>query len=140
MSEEAAVVGACTGSVQCLERLDCRGDMTDDSTEILFQSVLQEAIVSSSGSVRRWPQARGSRLAPNPNKIASEIALPMLRSVHAFVTHDSSRNNNHTGRILQVGAKTGWSLWFSVSVDRRRGLLGLGFVRERPRQPRSRNR
>ena len=36
-------------SVQSLDRLGRLGDMTDDSTEILFQSFLQEAIVSSSG-------------------------------------------------------------------------------------------
>ena len=31
-----------------LDRLGRRGDMTDDSAEILFQSFLQEALVSSS--------------------------------------------------------------------------------------------
>ena len=34
-------------SVQSLDRLSCRGDITDDSAEILFQSFLQEAIVST---------------------------------------------------------------------------------------------
>ena len=36
-------------SVQSLDRLDCLGDMRDDSAEVLFQSFLQEALVSSSG-------------------------------------------------------------------------------------------
>ena len=35
-------------SVQSLDRLDRRGDIRDDSAEILFQSFLQEVIVSSS--------------------------------------------------------------------------------------------
>ena len=35
-------------SVQSLDRLGRRGDMWDDSAEILFQSFLQEALVSSS--------------------------------------------------------------------------------------------
>ena len=34
--------------MQSLDRLSRQGDMTDDSAEILFQSFLQEAIVSSS--------------------------------------------------------------------------------------------
>ena len=38
-------------SVHCLDRLDRRGDMREDSAEILFQSFLQEA-VSSSGMGR----------------------------------------------------------------------------------------
>ena len=36
-------------SVQSQDRLDCPGGMRDDSAEILFQSFLQEAHVSSSG-------------------------------------------------------------------------------------------
>ena len=36
-------------SVQSLHRLGRQGDMRDDSAEILFQSFLQEALVSSSG-------------------------------------------------------------------------------------------
>ena len=36
------------GSVQSLDRLGRRGGMRDDSAEILFQSFLQEALVSSS--------------------------------------------------------------------------------------------
>ena len=36
-------------SFQSLDESGRRGDMTDDSAEILFQSFLQEAIVSSSG-------------------------------------------------------------------------------------------
>ena len=36
-------------SGQSLDRSGRRGDMTNDSIEILFQSFLQEAIVSSSG-------------------------------------------------------------------------------------------
>ena len=39
-------------SVQFLDRLDRRGDMRDDSAEILFQSFLQVALVSSSGMGR----------------------------------------------------------------------------------------
>ena len=39
-------------SVQSLDRLGRRGDMRDDSEVILFQSFLQEALVSSSG-IRR---------------------------------------------------------------------------------------
>ena len=39
-------------AVQSLDRLGRRGDMTDDSAEIFFQSFLQEAIVSSSGMGR----------------------------------------------------------------------------------------
>ena len=37
-------------SVQSLGRLGCRGDITDDSADILFKSFLQEAFVSSSGT------------------------------------------------------------------------------------------
>ena len=37
-------------SVQSSDRLGRRGDMRDDSAEILFQSVLHEALVSSSGT------------------------------------------------------------------------------------------
>ena len=40
------------GSLQSLDRLGHRGDMTDDPAEILFQSFLQEAVVSSSGTGR----------------------------------------------------------------------------------------
>ena len=36
-------------SVQPVNRLDCQGDMTDNSAGILFQSFLQKATVSSSG-------------------------------------------------------------------------------------------
>ena len=36
-------------SAQSLDRLGCQGDMRDDSAEIVFQSFLQEALVSSSG-------------------------------------------------------------------------------------------
>ena len=39
-------------SVQSHDRLGRRGDMMDDSVEILFQSVLQLALVSSSGMGR----------------------------------------------------------------------------------------
>ena len=39
-------------SVQSLDRLGCWGDITDNSAEILFQSFLQEAPVSSSGMGR----------------------------------------------------------------------------------------
>ena len=39
-------------SVQSRDRLGRRGDMRDDSAEILFQSFLQEALVSSSGMGR----------------------------------------------------------------------------------------
>ena len=39
-------------SVQSLERLGRRGDMRNDLAEILFQSFLQEAPVSSSGMGR----------------------------------------------------------------------------------------
>ena len=39
-------------SVQSLDRLGRLGDMKDDSAEILFQSFLQEALVSSSGMGR----------------------------------------------------------------------------------------
>ena len=39
-------------SVQSLDRLDRRGDIRDDSAEILFQSFLQEVIVSSSSMGR----------------------------------------------------------------------------------------
>ena len=39
-------------SVQSLDRLDRLGDRTDDSAEILLQSFLQEALVSSSGMDR----------------------------------------------------------------------------------------
>ena len=35
-------------SVQSLDQLGCWGEMRDDSSEILFQSLLQEALVSSS--------------------------------------------------------------------------------------------
>ena len=40
------------GSVRSLDRLGRRGDLRDDSAEILFQSCLQEALVSSSGTGR----------------------------------------------------------------------------------------
>ena len=36
-------------SVQSLDQLDRRGDMRDDSAKIQFQSLLREALVSSSG-------------------------------------------------------------------------------------------
>ena len=36
------------GSVQSLDQLGCRGDIGDDSEEILFLSFLQENLVSSS--------------------------------------------------------------------------------------------
>ena len=39
-------------SVQSLDRLGRREDMRDDSADILFQSFLQEALVSSSGMAR----------------------------------------------------------------------------------------
>ena len=39
-------------SVQFAVQLGCRGNMTDDSAEILFQSFLQEALLSSSGMGR----------------------------------------------------------------------------------------
>ena len=39
-------------SVQSLDRLGRRGDTRDDSAEILLQSFLQEALVSSSGMGR----------------------------------------------------------------------------------------
>ena len=39
-------------SAQSLDRLGRQGDMTDDSAEILFQSFLQEALVSSSSMSR----------------------------------------------------------------------------------------
>ena len=39
-------------AVQSLDLLDRRGDMRDDSAEILFQSFLQEALVGSSGMGR----------------------------------------------------------------------------------------
>ena len=40
------------GSVQSLDRLDHQGDTSHDSAKILFQSFVQEAIVSSSGMDR----------------------------------------------------------------------------------------
>ena len=40
------------GSPQSLHRLGRQGDMRDDSAEILFQSFLREAVVSSSGMNR----------------------------------------------------------------------------------------
>ena len=39
-------------SVQSLDRLGCREDMRDEAEEILFQSFLQVALVSSSGMGR----------------------------------------------------------------------------------------
>ena len=39
-------------SVQSLDRLGLQGDMRDDSAEMLFQSFLQEALVSSYGMGR----------------------------------------------------------------------------------------
>ena len=42
-------------SVQSFERLGRRGDMKDDSAELLFQSLLQEAIVSSTGIRQECP-------------------------------------------------------------------------------------
>ena len=42
----------CFSSVYVLDRLGRRGDMKDDSAEILFQSILQEAVVSSFGMGR----------------------------------------------------------------------------------------
>ena len=41
-----------SNSVQSLDRLGRRGDMEDESAEILLQSFLQEALVSSSGMGR----------------------------------------------------------------------------------------
>ena len=41
-----------SSSVQSLDRLGHQGDMTDDSSQILFQSFLREAIVSNSGTGR----------------------------------------------------------------------------------------
>ena len=38
--------------IQSLGRLARRGDMTDDSAQILFQFFLQEAVVSNSGMGR----------------------------------------------------------------------------------------
>ena len=43
------VTGKQFSSAQSLDRLGRRGDMRDDSAEILFQSFLQKAIASSSG-------------------------------------------------------------------------------------------
>ena len=39
-------------SVQSLDRMGRRGNIKDDSAEVLFQSFLQEALVSSSGMGR----------------------------------------------------------------------------------------
>ena len=39
-------------SLQSLDRLGRRGDLRDDSAEILYQSFVQEALVSSSGMGR----------------------------------------------------------------------------------------
>ena len=41
-------------AVQSLDLLDRRGDMRDDSAEILFQSFLQEVLVSRSGIGRAF--------------------------------------------------------------------------------------
>ena len=40
------------GSVQSLDRLGCRGNVRDDSAEIPFRSLLQEALVSGAGMGR----------------------------------------------------------------------------------------
>ena len=47
-----ALIARICCSVQSLDWFGRRGDMTDDSAEILFQSFLREAIVSSSGMGR----------------------------------------------------------------------------------------
>ena len=78
----------CVGriySIQSLDRLGHQGDVRDDSAEILFQSHLQEALVSSSGMDRDvhflmlstqhffcWPQHHP------PSKVSWKMVLEML--------------------------------------------------------------
>ena len=49
---KTAFAGFSFRSVQSLDRLGRRGDMKNDVAKILFQSFLQEALVSSSGMGR----------------------------------------------------------------------------------------
>ena len=72
-------------SFQSLDRLGRRGDMRDDSVEILFQSFLQEAVMGSSGiggnvhSLTLYPQhfLCRSRRRP-PSKVLREMVLQRL--------------------------------------------------------------
>ena len=50
--EGGGLMGVQFSSVQSLDRLGRRGDMRDDSAEILFQAFLQKTLVSSSGMGR----------------------------------------------------------------------------------------
>ena len=52
MDESSSFMANSVRSVQSLDRLGRRGNMRDDSAEILFQTFLQEALVSSSGMGR----------------------------------------------------------------------------------------
>ena len=56
-------------SVQSHDRLDRRGDTKDDSANIFFQSVLQEALVSRSGMGRDVFSALDKMLNPSTNFI-----------------------------------------------------------------------
>ena len=60
-------------SVQFLDQLGHWGNMRDDSTEILFQSFLQEALVSSSGMGR---DAHSSMLSTQPFLCQSQHRPP----------------------------------------------------------------
>ena len=90
-------------SVQSLDQLGRRGDMRDDSVEILFQSFLQEALVSSSGMGRDvhtlmlsiWHFLCRPRRRP-PSKVPWGMVLEKLSSLwHACTmqvsSHDSYR-------------------------------------------------
>ena len=61
-------------SVPSLDKLGCRGDMRDDSAEILFQSFLLEALVGSSGT------GRGD--SKTNHKISSCMSNSVLHLLH----------------------------------------------------------
>ena len=89
-------------SVQSLDRFGRRGDMRDDSAEILFQSFLQEALVSRSGMGRDIhsltlptqhflcrPQHR------SPTKVPWRMVLERLLCRGNFTTHERWKGPKH---------------------------------------------
>ena len=85
-------------SNQSLDRLGHRGDMRDDSAEILFQCFLQEALVSSSGMGRYVRSLAFSirhflcrpRRRP-PSKVPRRMVLERLSWCVSFPNHTSFR-------------------------------------------------
>ena len=71
-------------SVHPLDRLGRRREMRDDSAEILFQSFLQKALVSSSGEDH-------IRTKQNSANITKKIESLFLTSRHFMFLYDSRR-------------------------------------------------